>query len=1165
MNFIDAVSLVLNKPAAQLSAEELTALSEFVKHNPSIYAMAGGREAVDRYLADAATAAAGNLDELPTAIICDDEPAVLITPLPQKATAARWWLATAVVLAIALAGGIWWYSGVTRPPDQQPRQAQVIKPQRNIPEAEPAVPMPQAEARASPKSEPDSPPASVATDWEGWTVRHALKARIENQFRWDLTDPANPRPQKLLTVTGGEVEFSGEAKLDDQSWLRIVLAKLSPGSQGEIEVKLDGRPIARFPVRKADSFAVPLAGWHGKTVRLAVKYLPGKPEDAVVWDTVALVAQPSGVAWKPLRPERLESSGGAKFTVRSDASIAVDGESTEADEYLIIATLPHINIRAVKLEALGDASLPSGGPGRASNGALCVTQFSASLTERDEQHDKVTGRYVRVELPGPDRPLMMAEVEVFADGKNVALRKQTAQSSAERRSFGERAVDGNRHGAYDHYRPTTVMHTRAGLPDAWWEVDLGREYPIERITLWNRTDRLSEVMANHRVVVLDMYRKVAWQHTNPYAPMPSMVYGPFVNSRLPLEFRTAAVRTRSMLLQQPRIVRPAETGAPDVTGIQEACNFLFPLERNDDKLSKASFAGRQISFRIRHRNGDIPSAPDGAKVTGHQNLGRFRLLVTDDANATTPEPPIEVVPLLPDAPPSAKSPEDGLSESPVPPQSPRAPQTAAKKRLPNELLKNYSWDGWIVKPAEGSLATPRYLWDVKFTESPQLESRFSTSAPGATLTHVRQIEGAGAWLKLRTGQATPTSPLGQIEVRANGKPIARFEATPIEIAPERLISLQEFVGRSVKLELVHLPGSKDEAIEWDSFGFVQSPEAVGYVDWLPLTPLSASGKLRAALKILPDHSVLSEGENPPGDVYTVTTRMPPQKPTAIRLEVMPDPSLPMGGPGRGDRGGWNLGKFTAEVIDENRQPQSHTGRFVRFELVGKGRAFHLAEVEVFSAGKNAALGKPARQCSETAPGIAARAVNGVPDDQGHGGAAGFAYPGPCDDSWWEVDLQGDFPIERITIWNRQWDGRPMANHKIIILDKDRKEVWSYTNPEFPIPCETYTFPYAPRRARFTAADVTFDFRGGNAPNMLKLIYPTEEDGAPSWHSGDNPGRMQVAVFMLDPAEELSGKLVAFHLGQFRPLYYNLGRFRFSATTARGPHQARRPIVIVSRL
>jgi hypothetical protein len=80
---------------------------------------------------------------------------------------------------------------------------------------------------------------------------------------------------------------------------------------------------------------------------------------------------------------------------------------------------------------------------------------------------------------------------------------------------------------------------------------------------------------------------------------------------------------------------------------------------------------------------------------------------------------------------------------------------------------------------------------------------------------------------------------------------------------------------------------------------------------------------------------------------------------------------------------------------------------------------------------------------------------------------------------------------------------------------------------------------------------------------IVMADPVQPDSAAP--AADNPGRMQVATFTLDGAEDLSGKLLAFHIGQFRPLYYNVGRFRLSVTTAPGPHKARMPIVIVPKL
>lgn len=69
------------------------------------------------------------------------------------------------------------------------------------------------------------------------------------------------------------------------------------------------------------------------------------------------------------------------------------------------------------------------------------------------------------------------------------------------------------------------------------------------------------------------------------------------------------------------------------------------------------------------------------------------------------------------------------------------------------------------------------------------------------------------------------------------------------------------------------------------------------VEWTPIVPRKAEGGV-PVLRILPDHSVLSTSDISKSDVYTVSGDSPLETITAIRLEALPDPSLPQGGPGR---------------------------------------------------------------------------------------------------------------------------------------------------------------------------------------------------------------------------------------------------------------------------
>lgn len=76
-----------------------------------------------------------------------------------------------------------------------------------------------------------------------------------------------------------------------------------------------------------------------------------------------------------------------------------------------------------------------------------------------------------------------------------------------------------------------------------------------------------------------------------------------------------------------------------------------------------------------------------------------------------------------------------------------------------------------------------------------------------------------------------------------------------------------------------------------------------------LTMNAASG---AMLTRQSDGSILVSGNNPPTDGYTIVTRTYLGGITAFRLEALPDPSLPSGGPGRAGNGNFALSLFAVD-------------------------------------------------------------------------------------------------------------------------------------------------------------------------------------------------------------------------------------------------------------
>jgi hypothetical protein len=79
--------------------------------------------------------------------------------------------------------------------------------------------------------------------------------------------------------------------------------------------------------------------------------------------------------------------------------------------------------------------------------------------------------------------------------------------------------------------------------------------------------------------------------------------------------------------------------------------------------------------------------------------------------------------------------------------------------------------------------------------------------------------------------------------------------------------------------------------------------------WTVLDFASMTSQGKATLTKQPDGSILVGGPNPEKDQFTLTATTPLQGITAVRLEVLPDPSLPAKGPGRAPNGNFVLNEF----------------------------------------------------------------------------------------------------------------------------------------------------------------------------------------------------------------------------------------------------------------
>jgi hypothetical protein len=90
--------------------------------------------------------------------------------------------------------------------------------------------------------------------------------------------------------------------------------------------------------------------------------------------------------------------------------------------------------------------------------------------------------------------------------------------------------------------------------------------------------------------------------------------------------------------------------------------------------------------------------------------------------------------------------------------------------------------------------------------------------------------------------------------------------------------------------------------------------ALPKITWQPLENVAVRSAGGATLTQQPDGSFLASGTRPEKDTYTVTAFTSLANVSAIRISVLPDPSLPKGGSGRSDSGNFVLGELRVTAI-----------------------------------------------------------------------------------------------------------------------------------------------------------------------------------------------------------------------------------------------------------
>jgi len=248
--------------------------------------------------------------------------------------------------------------------------------------------------------------------------------------------------------------------------------------------------------------------------------------DRVAW--LKRVTQPA--TWDVITPTKAETSSGAeqlKLTIQASGTLTSDVKNEPANgNYSIrwVGPKSETMLSGIRLN-VSDKQ----------DGNIVITH--ASATWQPDESKPVLGRIVRIDLPGKKRIINLAEIQIFGQGKNLALTAKPKQSSTDFGGDVKRINDGMTEGNFDN-----ILGTHTKIEDnPWIEIDLGRAMPINQIVVWNRTGaELPERLKGYKISILDTDRSPVWEKVPGDFPNPSTAFDLSGARTIPFELAVAS-------------------------------------------------------------------------------------------------------------------------------------------------------------------------------------------------------------------------------------------------------------------------------------------------------------------------------------------------------------------------------------------------------------------------------------------------------------------------------------------------------------------------------------------------------------------------------------------------------------------------------------------------
>ena len=372
-------------------------------------------------------------------------------------------------------------------------------------------------------------------------------------------------------------------------------------------------------------------------------------------------------------------------------------------------------------------------------------------------------------------------------------------------------------------------------------------------------------------------------------------------------------------------------------GVQSRCDLVFPLPTIVTAFRSS------VALDALARSGGCARASVHANAAGEQPLWQSGFLVgstevADTGSLSLAGPDggqkslVLVADTAHDGRPTGADPYDvrDLVDwlEPVVSLDPDKLKAVVQTRLPQTIA---AWQGWSLDAKEAETLVVTNAVDPAAAADIAGYRRLAI-ATGAELSFDREwtVAPDQRYLAIAVTRPPGTS-ASRFEVRIDGQSVAVAdvpERNPGQLPPPFLLPIGRFVGKNIGVEVIHLPADDKSLVEWHALEPIEDPGT----KWQPVDLVDLKSEGGSTFTRLADGSILVGGPSPANDVHTLLLRAGTPEITAVRIEALPDDSLPAGGPGRSGNGNFVLGMVAAETL-----PAATTteGRKITF---GKGEA-----------------------------------------------------------------------------------------------------------------------------------------------------------------------------------------------------------------------------------